>query len=153
MSSILDYTDIGFIKFLDAKNKLSAIEELASVFHETDSCDNLPLLVQALKEREEIMSTGIGFGIAIPHAKIQTVKKISYAIGISKKGINFDSMDGELVRLIILVIAGENQHRDYLKLLSHIMSILKKDDIKEKIISSESSKNVLDILSSEEHKI
>lgn len=153
MSSILDYTDPGFIKFLDSKNKLSAIEELASVFYETEACDNLPLLVQALKEREEIMSTGIGFGIAIPHAKISTVKKMAYAIGISKNGINFDSMDGELVRLIILVIAGENQHREYLKLLSHVMSILKKEDIKEKIISSENREDVLQILGTEEHKV
>lgn len=153
MPSVLENIEPDFIKFLSSKNKFSAIEELASVFNSTDSCDNLPLLIQALKEREEIMSTGIGFGIAIPHAKIHTVKKIAYAIGISKEGINFDSMDGELVRLIILVIAGESQHRDYLKLLSHIMSILKKDDIKEKIISASSSDEIIAILKSEEHKV
>jgi PTS system nitrogen regulatory IIA component len=62
-------------------------------------------------------------------------------------------MDGELVRLVILVIAGENQHRDYLKLLSHIMSILKKEDIKEKIIAAGNSEVVLEILSAEEHKV
>ena len=94
------------------------------------------------------MSTGIGFGIAIPHAKISNVKEISFAIGVSKKGINFDSMDGEPVYLIILVAAGEKQHRDYLKILSNIISILKKDNLKEKIISSSSPEEIMEILKS-----
>ncbi len=74
MSSVADFTNINFIKQIESKNKFIAIEELASVFKESTICSDLNALVKALKEREEIMSTGIGMGIAIPHAKIGSTK-------------------------------------------------------------------------------
>jgi len=98
------------------------------------------------------MSTGIGFGIAIPHAKIASVKEMVFAIGISKKGIDFDSIDGEPIHLVILVIAGERQHKEYLRLLSNIMSIIKKNNVKERIINSSSSEEVVHILQENEDR-
>jgi len=108
--------------------------------------DAEPSLVKALKEREEIMSTGIGFGIAIPHAKIGSINEMAFAIGISRPGIDFDSMDGEPVHLVILVAAGEKQHKEYLRLLSNIMAILKKEQVKDTIINSQSNEEVITIL-------
>ena len=92
------------------------------------------------------MSTGIGFGIAIPHAKIGTIQEMAFAIGISEAGIDFDSMDGEPVHLVILVAAGEKQHKEYLRLLSNIMAILKKEKVKDSIINSQSNEDVITIL-------
>jgi len=148
--SVVQYTDKNFIKMLQSENKFQAIEELALVFEDTDICNDSSSLVQALKEREEIMSTGIGFGIAIPHAKIDNIKEMAFAVGIAKKGIDFDSLDGELVYLVILVAAGKKQHKEYLRLLSQIMAILKKNNIKEKIISSESPEEILELLQVEQ---
>lgn len=149
MSPVTGYTDVKYIKTLEARDKLHAIEELARVFEESRLCGDIDSLINALKEREEIMSTGIGVGIAIPHAKINSVTEMAFAIGISRKGIDFDSMDGQPVNLIILVIAGEKQHKDYLRLLSNIMAILKKDPVKEMIIQSESPEEIIRILDSE----
>lgn len=146
MSKVADYTSPEYIKWLKADNKFDAIEELASVFKKASVCTDVNMLISALKEREEIMSTGIGFGIAIPHAKISAVKEMAFAIGISKKGINFDSMDGEPVYLIILVAAGEKQHKEYLRLLSNIMSIIKKDTVKTSIIKSKTPESILELL-------
>ena len=146
MSSVTEYTDSKYIRELKSSDKFKAIEELAMVFENTEVCDDIKSLIHALVEREEIMSTGIGFGIAIPHAKINTVKEMSFAVGISKKGINFDSMDGLPVHLIILVAAGEKQHKEYLRLLSNIMTILKNENIREKIIHSSSPDSIIDIL-------
>ena len=95
MSPVIEYTDSLYIKNLDAANKFQAIEELARVFEKGSFCSDIESLINALKEREEIMSTGIGFGIAIPHAKINAVMEMAFAIGISRKGIDFDSMDGQ----------------------------------------------------------
>jgi fructose PTS system EIIBC or EIIC component len=117
MISVTNNTDKKFIKYLDSTGKFEAIEELAEVFDESDVCSDTKGLIKALKEREEIMSTGIGFGIAIPHARLDTVKRMAFAVGVSKKGIHFDSMDGKPVHLIILVAAGEKQHKEYLRLL------------------------------------
>jgi mannitol/fructose-specific phosphotransferase system IIA component (Ntr-type) len=145
MNELIDFTDSKFIKKLKSKNKYRAIEELTGVFKDTDVCDDINVLIKALKEREEIMSTGIGLGMAIPHAKIKEVNKLSFAIGISRKGIDFDSIDGKPVHLIVLVAAGEKQHKDYLRLLSHIMAILKDDVIRNRIINSSSNKDIFEV--------
>jgi mannitol/fructose-specific phosphotransferase system IIA component (Ntr-type) len=149
MSYIINFTDTKYIKWLEADNKFKAIEEVAGVFEGSAVCTNVTGLITALKEREEIMSTGIGFGIAIPHAKIESVKEMAFAVGISKKGINFDSMDGNPVYLIILVAAGEKQHKEYLKLLSSIMGVIKKDGVKNSIINAADAEEVIDILRAE----
>lgn len=148
MTEVTGFTDRSFIKQLQSTDKLKAIEELARVFEGSDVCSDIDMLIQALREREEIMSTGIGFGIAIPHAKIPTVKRMAFAIGISRAGIDFDSMDGEMVHLVILVAAGEKQHKEYLRLLSNIMSIIKKESIKDRIVNAGDSGEVIDILRS-----
>jgi len=92
------------------------------------------------------MTTGIGFGIAVPHAKLESVHKIAFAIGISKKGIDFNSIDGKPVHLVVLVAAGERQHKEYLKLLSKIMSVLKNDIIRNEMIQAKSTKDIIEIL-------
>lgn len=149
MPSVTDYTDSNYIKKLDARDKFEAIEELARVFDGSSFCSDIDSLINALKEREEIMSTGIGFGIAIPHAKINSVKEMAFAVGISDRGIDFDSMDGQPVKLIILVIAGEKQHKDYLRLLSNIMAILKKEPVKDRIIKSSAPEEIIEIFNNQ----
>ena len=146
MKPVVEYTDIKFIITIQSHDKFSAISELALVFKDTDMCTDIDELIKALEEREKIMSTGIGFGIAIPHAKIRAVKEITFAIGISRDGLDFDSMDGKPVHLILLVAAGERQHKEYLKILSSLMSILKKDIVKDSIINADSADEILSIL-------
>jgi nitrogen PTS system EIIA component len=141
-----DFIDTSRIKFLTSLNKFQAIEELALVFDKSEICSDIKALISSLKEREEIMSTGIGFGIAIPHAKIEGIRALSFAVGISRQGIDFDSMDGLPVNLIILVVAGNNQHREYLGLLSSIMSLLKINNVKDQIIASSSPEDVMKLI-------
>ncbi|MFW6366093.1 MAG: PTS sugar transporter subunit IIA [Spirochaetota bacterium] len=148
MSDIAEYTDKRYIRFVTSTEKFDVIEELASLFDEGEVCTSTRYLIHALKDRERMMSTGIGFGIAIPHAKISQVKRIAFAVGISKKGIDFDSMDGKPVHLVILVAAGEDQHKQYLSVMSNIMSLLKNDAVKERIINSSSPEEVLELMRS-----
>jgi mannitol/fructose-specific phosphotransferase system IIA component (Ntr-type) len=150
MSPVVSYTKSRYIKKLESTNKLAAIEELARVFEGSDVCSDVEMLIKALKEREEIHSTGIGLGIAIPHAKISAVKEMTFAIGISRKGISFDSLDGNPARIIILVAAGERQHKEYLRLLSNIMAILKNETVKKNIIESESAEEIIKYLQTED---
>ena len=145
MKAIIEFTEEKFFKRLECNNKFDAIEELANLFQDTKVCSDIDDLINALKEREEIMSTGIGFGLAIPHAKIKAVKELSFAIGVSKEGIDFNSMDGKPVHLVILVAAGEKQHKEYLKLLSNIMSLLKNEAIRKKIINYDSVEDIFKV--------
>lgn len=145
MKELKDYTDTRYIRRLYSRDKFKAIEELASAFTGTSVCGRVNDLIAALVDREKIMSTGIGFGIAIPHAKIKSVKEIAFAVGISQSGIDFDSMDGKPVHIIILVAAGERQHKDYLTLLSRIMSILKNEAVRALIINSGTAEEIIKI--------
>jgi mannitol/fructose-specific phosphotransferase system IIA component (Ntr-type) len=150
---IVDYTKAEYIKYLESNNKYNAIEELAEVFNGSNICEDTGILISALREREEIMSTGIGLGIAIPHAKLDCINEMAFAIGISKEGIEFDSLDGNPVHLIILVAAGESQHKDYLRLLSNIMKILKNKKVKDKIVNASTPEELLDIIKREAEKL
>ena len=151
MFPITEYTNSKFIKIIESSDKFSAIEELTHVFDGTKVCSDVEGLITALKEREEILSTGIGMGIAIPHAKVEAVKEMAFAVGISQKGIDFDSLDGNPVRLMILVAAGEHQHKEYLRLLSNIMAILKNEKIKNTLIEAASPETIMNILESKEN--
>lgn len=152
MSPVIEYTDEKFIKKLVSTDKFSALEELAQVFQNSDVCSDVDVLIKALKEREEILSTGIGMGIAIPHAKVNVVKEMTFAIGISPKGINFDSLDGKPAKIIILVAAGERQHKDYLRLLSNIMAILKNETVKKTLVEAESPEKIMEIFNVKKEK-
>ena len=152
MGSLSGYTSTSYIRTLSSVNKFQAIDELARVYEGTNVCSDVESLIKSLREREELMSTGIGFGIAIPHAKIPDISNLSFAIGISKDGINFDSMDGYPVHLLILVVAGEKQHLEYLGLLSNSMSMLKKNEVKEQIIATSSPEEVMAFLKDYEMK-
>ena len=146
---LLDYTSRRFIRHLEARDKFGAIEELAALFQGSGVCSDIDKLIIALKEREQIMATGIGFGIAVPHARIKEVSRLAFAVGVSRRGIDFEAMDKKPAHLIILVAAGEMQHMEYLRLLSRIMNLLKKETAKEGIIAAANVDQIIDIIKSE----
>ncbi len=140
------YTEEGFIKHLTATEKYAAIRELAGVFAASGVCAETDTLVSALIAREEIMTTGIGFEIAVPHARIKEVSRIAFAVGISRAGIDFDAIDKKPARLLIMVVAGDLQHTEYLRLLSRIMALLKTDSILNQLIESPTASHLLKLL-------
>jgi nitrogen PTS system EIIA component len=145
MNKIDEFLNIRRIKYLTSTNKKDAIIELAAVFN-SDEYDTSENLVEALLKREDLMSTGIGYGLAMPHARLESVKEISFACGISKKGIYFDSIDESPVQIIIMTLADKDRHK-YLRFLKKLMVLLKDESIRKKIIDTETAEEVMDILS------
>lgn len=145
MNKINKYLNVNRIKYLTSTNKKDAIIELAAVFN-SDDYDTSEDLVEALLNREEVMSTGIGYGLAMPHARLESVKEISFACGISKKGIYFDSIDDSPVQIIIMTLADKDRYK-YLRFLKKVMVLLKDENIRKKIINSGNAEDVMDILS------
>jgi mannitol/fructose-specific phosphotransferase system IIA component (Ntr-type) len=97
------------------------------------------------------MSTGIGLGIAVPHARIKGLDHFIISIGISKEGIkDYDSIDGIAVKIVIMIVSGEKQHREYLKLLAQIVEIIKKPLVIDKLLSVSNVEEVIKILSGDE---
>jgi PTS system fructose-specific IIC component/PTS system nitrogen regulatory IIA component len=114
-----------FIKVdLEAEDKDEAFEELVDYFCQADHANIREEILQALREREAKMSTGIQKGIAIPHGKTNAVDSIRGVIGISRKGVDYDSLDGEPVYLLFMMIAPREDTEMQLRVLKRLAELL-----------------------------
>lgn len=109
-------------------------------------------LIDALMSRESLGSTAIGQGIAIPHAKSDCVTKLLAAFGLSKKGVDFDSLDGELAYIFFLLVAPQDSAGPHLKALARISRLLKDKYFRDTLRSCQDDKSVIKIMSQEDEK-
>jgi PTS system nitrogen regulatory IIA component len=101
-------------------------------------------------EREQLGSTGIGGGIGIPHGKMKDIDSLVLGFGLSRKGVDFDSMDGQPTHIFFLLITPENSTGLHLKLLSRISRILKDDPFKSRLLNATNGDEILDIIKEED---
>lgn len=134
----------GIVK-LAAKDKNSALEKLVDVLSKRREVGSKEKLRRAVKDREKILSTGIGGGIAVPHAKISQVKKFCAVVGISKTGITFDSLDGKPVHIIFMIASPESAHEEYLRILKQLAHTLKDEQYKNRILNAKDAQGVVEI--------
>ena len=114
-----------FIKVdMEAEDKDEAFEELVDYYCQADKSDAHDEILHAIIDREAKMSTGIHKGIAVPHGKTNAVKTIRGVLGISKKGIQYDSLDGEPVYLLFMIISPLEDSEKYLRLLKHLVELI-----------------------------
>ncbi len=109
-------------------------------------------LVEALMNRESLGSTAIGQGIAIPHAKSDCVDKLVAAFGLSKKGVEFDSLDGEPAHIFFLLVAPQDSAGPHLKALARISRLLKDKYFRDTLRASADDKAVIKVISQEDEK-
>jgi PTS system nitrogen regulatory IIA component len=125
------------VLFLRSSSKHDALLELIYCLADSPQVKNAEQLKEGIFKREDLMSTGIGFGIAIPHIRLSSVRDLVIAAGISREGIkDYGSLDNQPIQIILMLAAGEEQHAYYLKALSFLSSRLKQPDIKEKVIAA-----------------
>jgi mannitol/fructose-specific phosphotransferase system IIA component (Ntr-type) len=103
--------------------------------------------------REALGSTAIGQGIAIPHTKSDAATKLVSALAISKKGVNFDSLDGEPVYIFFLLIAPSDSAGPHLKALARVSRLLKDKFFRDSLKNTKTAKDVMDLLSQEDSRI
>jgi len=137
---------------LKAADKEGVIKELVDLLAKADDIKNREDLVRAILTRESLGSTGIGQGIGIPHAKSQSVKSLVAAFGLSQKGVNFDSLDGEPVHIFFLLIAPEESAGPHLKALARISRMLKDKYFRDLLRKSKDEKDILRIIQDEDSK-
>ncbi len=109
-------------------------------------------LVPILLARESLGSTGIGQGVGIPHGKSDCVRELVGAFGLSRRGVNFDSLDGELGHIFFLLVAPEDSAGPHLKALARISRLLKDRFFRESLKEAREEKQVLKILQQEDQK-
>lgn len=135
-----------------ASDKEGVIRELVDILAKAEDIKNKEELVKALLTRESLGSTGIGQGIGIPHAKTPSVKNLVAAFGLSQKGVNFDSLDGEPVYIFFLLIAPEESAGPHLKALARISRMLKDKYFRELLKKAKDEKEILRIIQEEDSK-
>ena len=110
-------------------------------------------IIDALMERESLGSTAIGQGIAIPHAKTDCVSKLVGAFGLSKKGVDFDSLDGEPVYIFFLLAAPQDSAGPHLKALARISRLFKDKYFRDNLRACEDDKAILKTIAQEDEKL
>ena len=132
----------GLIKVgLEAEDKDEAFEELVDLFCRAGKSDARKEILEALRLREAKMSTGIQKGIALPHGRIAALEGVHGILGISKKGLEYDSLDGGKVYLIFMVLASTADSESYLRLLKRLAEILDNSQFYADILAQNSAAN------------
>ena len=107
--------------------------------------DDRDSVLASLKQREETMSTGIGFGIAIPHASSDRIEEVVASFGRSSQGIEFDALDNAPVKFVVLFIVPKNQFQTHLRTLASIAKFLNDRGTREKLAGAKSTEEILSI--------
>lgn len=131
---------------MESTDKEEAFEELIDLLVRTGKITDREKALDAIYAREEIRSTGIGKGVAIPHGKDESVKQITAAAGTSKEGIEFDAIDGKPVHLVFLVLAEMNNPGPHLQTLSEIATCLNAPGVYDKLIHAKTPDEFLKML-------
>ena len=137
---------------LKGNTKEEVINELIDLLKGDENVKDLEKIRTAVLEREKIMSTGVGKGFAIPHAKTDSVKDIIAGFGKTSKELDFQSLDGQPVNLVFLLIGKENNVGPHIKLLSRISRMMNNDAFRQNLIKAESTADIIKLFEEEEKK-
>ena len=137
---------------MQATTKEEALKELVDILAQIEDIGDSKSILKALLERENLGSTGIGQGIAIPHGKTDKVKRLVAVMGISKTGVDFDALDGEPVYIFFLLVAPKETAGPHLKALAQISRLLRDSYFCELLRRSESGDQIFNLIKNEEEK-
>ena len=149
MKRLLEYmSEDRIIIDLKSREKEEVFEEMAPLFVADNviDADELDEFIEGLKEREKLTATGMQDGIAVPHAKSPSVHKIALSLGISKEGVNFESMDGQPSKYIFMIAAPKGTKEEHLDLLAMISELSYSEEVLEKLSQAQTKSEVLEIL-------
>jgi len=137
---------------LQVNNKKELINTLINRLDIYVDEQTLESIRSAVFERENVMSTGVGKGLAIPHGKTEKVEKNLAVFAKLKDELHFDSIDGQPVRMVFLLVGPESSNRAHIKLLSRISRLMNSASFREKILECETPEEILDAFKGEEQK-
>ena len=138
---------------LKGESKEDIITELVNSLAVGDAITDRDQVLQAVLDREKIMSTGIGDGIAIPHGKSAAVTELVAAMGTQRRGVDFDALDGEPAYVFFLLVSPANVSGPHIKALARISRLLKNDEFKKKLIEADSAEEIIATIEAAERDI
>jgi len=144
--SILELISEECIKVpLEGTEKNEVLREMIHLLKEAGKFEDEEAIYLAVRNREDLCSTGLGEGIAVPHAKTDAVSSITMAIGISPDGIEFESLDEKPAKMFFMILAPPSQAGQHIEILSEVARITRSAAFMRAIIHSENAKEVLEM--------
>ena len=141
------FCDENLVEFsLKSSSKEEVIEELVDIVKSSNMVKDYDLLLKDVKDRENLVTTGVGYGVAFPHAKTSAVKGIVIAFGRSNEGIDFDAMDHKPVKLFFLIAAPEDAIGAHLNVMARLSYIMKSEENRQKLMDASSPGDVLALI-------
>ncbi|MEM8727153.1 MAG: fructose PTS transporter subunit IIA [Chlamydiota bacterium] len=143
--TISQLIEAGVVSFLEVDSRNAALKKLIDALGDSGEITDKEGFFEAIMKRERIVSTGIGMGVAIPHAKLSIFDHFFIAIGlqkIKKRGIDWDALDGAPVRLIFMIGGPVNRQTDYLKILSRLTAAMKDEERRKKLLNVNKKEDV-----------
>ena len=145
--NVADYIKVDTINLnLESKTKNAVIRELYNNLEETNLIKDEELGLNDIFAREEMGSTGIGKKIALPHAKTKAVDELIATFGISRNGIDYESLDNENVNIFFMFLCPEEKTQEYLKVLARISRLIRDDKFIDKLLKAESNGEIIEII-------
>lgn len=137
---------------LDVPDRTSLVSSMVAMLEEAGVVNDREEVVRRVLEREKLMSTGIGGGVAIPHAQCRGAVKLAIALARTKEGIDFDALDGKPVRLFFMII-GPEEKGGYVRILARISRLLYTGDLQKSLHRAETPGQAIEILRNEEERL
>lgn len=131
---------------IEGQTKEEVIEELVELLTETCCVESADTILDAVLAREREGSTGLEKGVAIPHAKCDAVSNLSIVIGISKEGIDFDSLDGKPSNLFFLMVAPTSESGPHVQAIAKIVKMIKIDRFRDRLLKAKAGEEVIDTI-------
>lgn len=136
---------------LEGRDKKSIITELVDLLDENGLLLDRSAALEAVFMREQTRSTGIGSGIAIPHGKCKAVKELVMAIGIAREPVDFESIDGKGVTIVILLVSPADQTGPHIQALARISRLMLDEQFKQSLEKADSGEQLYELMSSKEN--
>lgn len=133
---------------LQSRRKYDALRELAAVFENDDAVQDPKAFLANLIRREQQSTTGIGRGVAVPHAHEDSIRRQILAVGISREGIEFESADGEPVHIVAVLATPRKHQKQHMELLAALSRLLQQDRVRDSLIEAADAAQVVEIISS-----
>jgi fructose-specific phosphotransferase system IIA component len=137
---------------MKASSKTEAIEELVDLLCRVYRIKDRGTVLDAIKSRESKASTGIGMGLAVPHAKTAAVNKLHIAFGLSRGGIDFDSTDGEKAHLFFIMVSARDKTGPHIQALAGISRLIKHKEVRAGMLACGDAAKLLDFIAESEKK-
>ena len=142
----------SIVMSLKSMTKDEVLDEMVDLLDKAGKIKDREGVLKAIVERERIMTTGIGNGVAVPHCKSSAVDRLVAGLGVSREGIDFQAPDDEPARLIFILVAEENNPGPHVRALARLAKLLSSKGVREALLSARSPESVLEVIRKKEQE-